>query len=121
MEKEICHVCKKEKKPYIVIMDSNIISLMEHERAREEGSICERCDKYFAMTGEFKDATDEEFEIAGRSAWFARMVLKWWEKDGKMDDGDDDVNKRNWEGTSMLASWCRKELDKNKLEDKENA
>jgi len=106
---EICHVCKKKKKPYLKIMDDNIMSFLDHENAREDGPICERCDNYFAMTGKFKDATKEEFEIAKKSAWFSRMMLKWWSKDKKINV--EKTNTREWEGTDMIASWCRKELN----------
>ena len=114
-KKLICHVCKKGKKPYIVIMDSNMLSMVQHLTAREDGEICERCNNYYAMTGEFKDATKEEYEIAEKSAWFARMVLKWWEKDESLEHDEDkgdieSVNMREWGGTHGLASWCRKEL-----------
>ncbi len=109
-KKEICHVCRKEKKPYTVFLTGNLFSFLQHEQAREDGPICERCDKYHAMTGEFKDATKEEFEIAKKAAWFVRMMLRWWEKDRKMDS--DGENSRDWEGTSYLAKWCRKELSK---------
>ncbi len=115
-KEEICHVCKKVKKSYIVFIDSNILSLMNHQTAREDGPICERCNQYYAMTGVFKDATSEEFEIAKQSAWFARMVLKWWEKDEKLAFDDNDMmldnSNRQWEGTAMLSSWCREELSK---------
>lgn len=106
-KKEICHICKKEKKPYIVIMDYSIFSFLQYESAREEGPICERCDRYHAMTGEFRYATKEEFEIAKKSAWFARMMLRWW---GKIEPDED--NEREWEGTAKIASWCREELSK---------
>lgn len=108
MKLEICHVCGKEKKPYLLIVDNNILSFIEYEQAREDGPICERCNSYFAMTGEFKDATEEEFEIAKQAAWFARMMLRWWEKDGKMNP--DLPAMRDWEGTTSIATWCRKIL-----------
>jgi len=108
-EMEICHVCKKDKKPYVVFMDSNMLSYIEYEQAREKGPICERCDNYYAMTGEFKDATNEEFEIAKKAAWFARTMQKWWEKDNKLKAEEDLMpeNMRDWEGTASLARWCR--------------
>lgn len=110
---EICHVCKKVKKPYIVFLTNDIFSIIHHEYAREDGPICERCDSYFAMTGEFKDATEEEFEIAKKSIWFARMMLKWWEKDYKLNfDNINCDNERTWEGTATIANWCRKESSK---------
>ncbi len=111
-EKPICHVCKKEKKPYTLFLTNDIFSIIHYHHAREDGEICQRCDQYHAMTGEFKDATKEEFEIANKSAWFARMVLKWWEKDKKIDcDSKKEDGQRDWEGTAMIASWCRKELN----------
>ena len=122
-EKPICHVCKKEKKPCTLFIKNDIFSILQYLDAREDGEICQRCDQYHAMTGEFKDATKEEFEIANKSAWFARMMLKWWQKDKKtivVDDKDNPMmtdfdktreeNRRDWEGTAMLANWCRKEL-----------
>jgi len=114
---KICHVCKKEKKPYTVILDNKIISIIQYEEAREKGEICERCDNYFAMTGNFKDATKEEFEIAKKSSWFANTMLKWWEKDEEISEGKD--NSRDWEGTVAIASWCRKLLS-NKLKEVKN-
>jgi len=111
MKKEICHVCGKEKKPYTVFMEDSIFSFLNYEQARENGAICERCDKYFAMTGEFKDASEEEFELAKKSVEFARMLLKWWEKDEKMSEDKD--NKRDWEGTETIAKWCRDVLNSN--------
>ena len=111
MLKEICHVCGKEKKPYTVFLKNDIFSLLKYEQAREDGAICERCDRYFAMTGEFKDALEEEFEIAKKSVWFANMLLKWWEKDEKMSEDKD--NKRDWEGTEIIAKWCRNSLSPN--------
>lgn len=116
MNKEICHVCKKEKKPYLVIFDDNIFSYLNHEHAREYGPICQRCDQYYAMTGEFKKATKEEFKIAKKSAWFSWMMLKWWEKDEKLgawkDEPFEKRDLREWDGTQPIAEWCRKELSK---------
>jgi hypothetical protein len=106
--KEICHVCGKEKKPYNVILDDNIISYIKYELAREDGAICERCNRYFAMTGEFKDASEEEFEIAKKSCWFANMFLKWWEKDKRISICED--NERDWGGTEEITKWCRNYL-----------
>lgn len=111
MKKVICHVCGKEKKPYVVFMKDDIFSWLQHERAREDGEICQRCDNYNAMTGEFKDATEEEFELAKKSCEFARNMLKWWEKDKKMEANID--NSREWEGTEMIKKWYRKEFAKN--------
>jgi hypothetical protein len=108
MKKEICHVCGKVKKPYLVILDDNIMSLIHYESAREDGPICERCDKYYAMTGEFKDSTDEEFEIAKKSIWFANTLFKYW-KDNKEPGEDYNIE---WKGTSDVSKWCRKLLNK---------
>ena len=58
-KKEICHVCGREKEPYLVFMKDCISDLITHEMAREDGPICQRCDQYFAMTMTFKDATEE--------------------------------------------------------------
>lgn len=111
MKKKICYVCKKEKKPYTLFITNDIFSIIQYQQAREKGEICQRCDKYHAMTGELKEPTKEEFEIAKKSAWFARMVLKWWEKDKKINcDATKEEDKRDWEGTALLVSWCRKEL-----------
>ncbi len=117
---EICHVCKKEKKPYLVILDSNIMSMINHDQAREKGPICQRCDNYFAMTGEFKDATEDEYEVAKDSCKFVRTLLKWWEKDKKIggdyeDDGGylpdtTEEDKREWGGTVAIREWYRKEF-----------
>ena len=115
MKKSICHVCGKIKKPYMVFLDSDVLSIIKYQNAREKGEICQRCDQYYAMTGKFKDATKEEFEIAKKSAWFANMVQKWWEKEQELEfdeaKGDiESVNMRSWEGTELIASWCRDEL-----------
>ena len=116
VKKEICHVCKKEKKPYVVFLKNDMFSIINYKQAREDGPICERCDRYYAMTGEFKDATDEEFEIAKKASWFAHMMLKWWEKDNKLTASieieDQIKDKRDWEGTEFVKRWCRKELTK---------
>ncbi len=126
-EKKICHVCKKEKKPYLKIMDMDIFSFLKHEQARQEGEICERCDNYFVMTGEFKDATKEEFEVARKSVHFASAMLRWWQKDkelysGEPDDyysvGDSDENKRDWGGTHDITKWYRDEYSKKETQDK---
>ena len=113
MEQEICHVCKKEKKPYTVFLKNDIFSFIYYTRAREDGAICERCDIFFTMTGEFKDATEEEFEIAKKSSWFANMMLKWWNKDEKISGDLLKDNKRDWEGTDTIARWCRNALISN--------
>ena len=108
-EKLVCHVCGKEKKPYAVILDNNILSFLRYESAREDGEICQRCDQYYAMTGEFKDATEQEFENAKKAIRFTQTMLRWWEKDKKLvviDDKDNPMladiqsteieNKRSW-------------------------
>lgn len=121
MSKEICHVCKKEKKPYAVFLKGDIMSFLIHDQAREKGPICERCNTYFSVTGEFKDATDQEQEVAIDAIRFAHKMLKWWEKDGKMDIGDvkdfyampdEEKNKRSWGGTVDIAKWYREEFKK---------
>jgi hypothetical protein len=117
---EICHVCGKEKKPYTIIMGSGIFEMIQYQHAREDGPICERCDKYFAMTGDFKDATDEEFTNAEKAQWFANMMLKWWQKDREMKvpkgeelwQPEPEENKREWGGTHFIAEWCRDQLNK---------
>lgn len=106
--KEICHVCRKEKEPYTVILKDDLLSFLQHEQAREDGPICKRCDQYYAMTGELKDSTKKEFETAQKAIWFARMMLKWWG-----DINPDKENFRDWEGTNNIAKWCREELNKN--------
>ena len=108
-KKEICHVCGKEKKPYMVIMDSCILSYLTYKQAREKGPICERCDRYFAMTGEFKDASEKEFENAKKASKFSRNMRDWWEKDKKIEfEGD---MSREWEGTYAIAKWLRDKLN----------
>lgn len=113
-EKVICHVCKKEKKPYnIFIKSGDTLSMIRYKEAREKGEICQRCDQYYAITGEMKDATKQEFENAKKSQWFAEMMMKWWEKDGKLKHEDDGkYDKRNWEGTEFISAWCRRNLNK---------
>ena len=123
-EKLICHVCKKEKKPYTIFMNNDILSFLRYQEAREDGEICERCNQYHAMTGELKDATEQEFENAKKAMQFTRMMFKWWEKDKKLvviDDKDNpmmtdiqatkDENKRSWGGTEDIAKWCRNVLN----------
>jgi hypothetical protein len=110
-----CYVCGKEKKPYTIIMKNNILSFIKYNQAREDGEICERCNQYFAMTGDLKEATEQEFENAEKAVWFAKMMLKWWEKDKKLlviDDKDNlssiEINvTKHWEGTEIIAHWCR--------------
>ena len=115
-EKKICHVCKKEKEPYTVFLTNSVISIIKYHEAREEGEICQRCDQYYAMTGEFKDSTKEEFEIAKKASWFARMMHKWWTKDTGLvapegfEPEDISKNNRAWGGTEFIAKWCRAEL-----------
>ncbi len=117
MSKEICHVCGKEKKPYIVFMDMDVMNMINHYMAREKGPICERCDQYFAMTLEFKDATDKEFKIARESIKFSQAMLKWWTKDKDFQkqpandymDPSPEEDKRSWGGTHNISEWYRKE------------
>lgn len=107
-----CWVCGKDKKGYIVIMDDSIMSYLAYQEAREKGEICERCWKYFCLTGEFKDATEEEFKIAEIANWFGHAMLRWWEKDGKMNS--DEPALREWVGTSDLKKWFREDLAKHR-------
>jgi len=79
--------------------------MITHYMAREDGEICERCNKYYAMTGEFKDATDHEFKIAEKASWFSYKMLAWWEKDKKMDCDGDIYNNRDWPGTHSIYKW----------------
>jgi len=101
---EICHVCNKIKKPYTVILDNNVLSYAIHESAREPGPICERCNNYYAMTGKFKDATDDEYEIAIQSVIFSNVMIQWWEKDVKLIN-ENNNNSRNWEGIEFIKQW----------------
>jgi len=118
-----CHVCGKEKKPYVVFIKNDILSFLRYKTAREDGEICERCNSYYAMTGELKEPTDKELEIARKAIRFTRMMLRWWEKDKKIvviDDEDNPIltdlestekeNKRSWGGTEEIAKWYRNEL-----------
>jgi hypothetical protein len=107
MKNEICHVCKKEKKPYVVILDNSIMSMSDYITAREDGPICQRCYSYYAMTGEFKDATQEEYDIAKKAVEFANLMLLWWEKDKKLITDNNEDNKRNWNGTEVIKKWYR--------------
>lgn len=112
-EKEICHVCKREKKPYTFFITNDIMSLVDYKMARQTGPICQRCDQYYAMTHEFKDASKEEFEIAKKACEFARTMLKWWTKDKSLSTpsadfsfmGDSKENLRDWEGTELIKQW----------------
>lgn len=118
---EICHVCKKEKKPYIVFMNMDLMNMIHHDMAREKGPICERCDSYFAMTLEFRDPTDEEFKIARESTKFARDMLAWWTKDKDFSkqpaddymDPEPEEDKRSWGGTHDIAKWYREKYSQN--------
>jgi len=103
--KETCHVCGKIKKPYIVFMNEDILNYLNYKNARKDGPICDRCDKYYAMTGNFKDATEEEFELAIQSRKFANKMLEWWQKDEKLNV--DEPTFRDWEGTETIAKWFR--------------
>ena len=96
-------------------MKNDLLNFIEHEQAREDGPICQRCDSYFAMTGIFKDATEEEFKIAKRSVWFASTMLKFWEKDKKIDYDKDEDQSRPWEGTEFIRKWCRQNMEKGKI------
>lgn len=109
----ICHVCKKPKKPYFKFMIDDVFSIMRHFQAREKGEICERCDTYFALTGEFKDATNEEMEVAKLSRRFANQMLEWWTKDKPLDLDDLDSS-RVWDGTESIAKWSRENHFKKK-------
>jgi len=114
---EICHVCKKEKKPYFLVMSSDIFSQIAYNQAREDGPICERCNDYYIWTHEFKDSTETEYENAKKANWFANMILEWWEKDKKMIPPDDvfgpelKENLREFGGTAYIRDWCRKTLN----------
>ena len=109
--KEVCHVCGKQKEPYTVIMKNDMFSYLSYEQAREDGPICERCDRYFAMTGELKEPSDEEFENAKIAARFANNMRDWWEKDKKLEIEGDSF--REWEGTALISRWLRDKLNKN--------
>ena len=114
--KKICHVCGKEKKSYNVVIRNNYFDLIKYHMAREKGEICQRCDQYYALTGEFKDPTAKEFEDAKKARDFANMMFKWWTKDDKIYSGDryenNKVNKRDWEGTAGISEWAREYLSK---------
>jgi hypothetical protein len=74
-----CHVCGNDKEPYEIYLKSDILWLMEHEKqhkeAREGGEICERCDRYHAMTGILAAPTDEEFNQALARAQAKEYIL----------------------------------------------
>ncbi len=55
------------------------------------------------------DDLEEMFEKhkAKEPAWFSRMMLKFWEKGGKINE---EKNLRDWDGTVSIAKWCREEL-----------
>lgn len=114
-KKKICHVCGKEKKPYLLVMDNSVFSFLQYEHAREDGPICQRCDQYFAMTGDKKEPTKEEFKIAEKAAEFARMMHRWWMKNKPQNyEDDEEKNSRDWEGTTSIADWYRKEMGEDK-------
>ena len=109
---EICHVCGRIKKPYMLLMTNNIFNYLDYEHAREEGPICERCDQYFALTHEFKDASEEEFQIAVVAQITANILLHWWESKGKMDQDDEESHKRSWPGTEDYKRYVREYFKK---------
>ena len=114
--KKICHVCGKEKKSYNVFIRNNYFDLLHYNMARQKGEICQRCDQYYAMTSEFKDATDKEFEDAKKARNFANMMLAWWEKDesfGNRLNSEDGL--REWGGTVNISKWARKYLSKKNI------
>ena len=108
---ERCHVCGQLKKPYTIIMNTNVFSIIKYKAAREDGPICQRCDQYYAMTGEFKNASQAEFENAKKAAEFARLMLAWWEKDEKLHYEENTENRREFPGTESWARWARKYLN----------
>jgi hypothetical protein len=112
--KEFCHVCGKEKKPYIIVMNSDSLSIAEYLVARESGPICERCNKYYGLTGEFHDASESEFENAEKASWFAQMLLLWKDKKLIPESETDFENLRDFPGTSDAAKWLREKLNKEK-------
>lgn len=104
-EIKICWVCKKEKKPYLVFLKDDIIDYLTYLDARKNGEICERCDKYYAMTGEFKDSTEEEFNLAVDAIKFAYRLRDLFEEDKLLDSEKE--NKLEWKGTKNISSWYR--------------
>jgi len=106
--KELCHVCGKEKKPYVVFMKKDDLFLIRYMESRVKGPICEPCFRYFSLTGEYNEPTDRELEVAADAMKFADMMLKWWEKNEKITFDSD--NKRCWEGKSSIARWYRGEV-----------
>ena len=62
------------------------------------------------MTGEFKDATEEEFEVAKKAAEFSRVMSNWWQKDKKI-DLEEEESSREWPGTVAFAKWYREEYN----------
>jgi len=104
-------------------MNSSVFSIIQYKTAREDGPICQRCDQYYALTGEFHAPTDAELDHAVQAANFAHMMLAWWEKDKPLESGsntlddpfdwtyeDEEANKRKWDGTVDIAKWAREYL-----------
>jgi hypothetical protein len=57
------------------------------------------------MTGEFRDATEEEFELALKASYFAYELLDFWQRDKPIHpDGD---NSQDWAGTEYIKRWFR--------------
>ncbi len=108
-ELKFCHVCKKEKKAYTVLLNNDLFSYLCYESAREGGEICQRCDQYYAMTGELKESTKEEFKKAEEACKFAQMMFQWWTRDRQLDCGN---NIMQWEGINEIAKWYREKAGK---------
>lgn len=112
---EICHVCKKEKEPYTLVISNSILSYITYLDARKEGPICKRCNKYYGFTGEFKEPTDEELQLAQEAITFAKNVSRWWQEQRPNHCAkDDSFTEREWPGTRALFQWYRDNAQKKK-------
>jgi len=101
---EICHVCGKEKKPYIVFLKNNSLSMAQYLTAREDGPICQKCDNFYALTGKLKPCTDEELAKARKANQFANTMARWWKSKEK--EKEETFNSRlEWPGTYELIDW----------------
>lgn len=96
-------------------MNNEAMSYAMYLVARGPGPICERCNTYYGMTGEFHDASDKEFENAEKAVVFASNLSAWWTKDQKLVvDSVGTENFRDWPGTNDAAKWLRQKLNKEK-------
>jgi hypothetical protein len=100
---EICHVCGKKKHRYTVFINNdNPASWIQYKVAREGGPICKKCDTFFAITGELRAPSVEEFSLAIKAIKIVKVLSKWW--------GEDKEESRDWPGERELVKLFINEL-----------